>query len=403
MPDRYANGDTVERPRRPDRAARCDRLRPAETGYFHGGDFKGLTALHDPRRLQRIKDLGFTALWVTPRAAAGPGRRTTAPPTTATGGSTSRRSTRTSAPTRTSTAFVDCAHGLGLKVYLDVVVNHTADVVQLDRLDYIGRAVPRLPRQEVQPGALRDGEKFPCLRRANMPRVPFVLAGDRTREEAGLAERPAQLPRPRQHRFRLVQPARASSRATSSGSTTCSPRSRTSMNGLAQIYGTGSRASRSTASGSTRRSTSTRRSSGSGCRRSARRRSAAGVTDFQIFGEVTLNDAVDLSAFVRDRGLPSVLDFPFQEVAAGYAAGARARGRREPARRRRLLPRRRTASTPTSATFLGNHDMGRAAQQILSRRPDWPATRCSSTSCSATTCCISCAARRSSTTATRSG
>ena len=27
--------------------------------------------------------------------------------------------------------FVSAAHGLGLKVYLDVVVNHTADIVQL--------------------------------------------------------------------------------------------------------------------------------------------------------------------------------------------------------------------------------------------------------------------------------
>lgn len=47
-----------------------------------------------------------------------------------------------------------------------------------------------------------------------------------------------------------------------------------------------------------------RRSSSSGCRRSP------------IFGEVTLNDAVDLSYFVRDRGVPQVLDFPFQQLSA---------------------------------------------------------------------------------------
>ena len=38
-------------------------------------------------------------------------------------------STRTSGPKPTSRAFVDCAHSLGLKVILDVVVNHTADVI----------------------------------------------------------------------------------------------------------------------------------------------------------------------------------------------------------------------------------------------------------------------------------
>ena len=47
-----------------------------------------------------------------------------------------------------------------------------------------------------------------------------------------MAERPAELPRPRRHRLRLVQPSSASSRATSSASTTSSPRSRTSCAGL---------------------------------------------------------------------------------------------------------------------------------------------------------------------------
>jgi hypothetical protein len=42
----------------------------------------------------------------------------------------------------------------------------------------------------------------------------------------------------------------------------------------------------------------------------------------QMFGEVSTNDAIDLSTYVRDRGLPNVLDFPFQDAAAGYAAGA---------------------------------------------------------------------------------
>ena len=58
-------------------------------------------------------------------------------------------------------AFVDCAHGLGLKVILDVVVNHTADYVLLPcGVDVLGRAVPRLPRQEVRPG------RATCARRS---------------------------------------------------------------------------------------------------------------------------------------------------------------------------------------------------------------------------------------------
>ena len=57
--------------------------------------------------------------------------------------------------------LVNAAHGLGMKVYLDVVVNHTADVVQLDRHLVHRHPLSRLPRQDVQPGALRDEDDVP--------------------------------------------------------------------------------------------------------------------------------------------------------------------------------------------------------------------------------------------------
>ena len=92
---------------------------------------------------------------------------------------------------------------------------------------------------------------------------------------------------------------------------------------------------------------------------------AAGVNDFEIFGEVTINDAIELSSFVRDRGLPNVLDFPFQAVAAGFAAGRTAptalADRIQDDDYFRYTPN----VMPTPVTFLGNHDMGRAAFQLL--------------------------------------
>ena len=173
-----------------------------------------------------------------------------------------------------------------------------------------------------------------------MPRVPFVLAGDRHAQEAGVAERPAQLPRPRQHRLRLVQPARASSRATSSGSTTSSPRSRTSMNGLAQIY----------ASWITRfkvdgfRVDTAKHVNAAFFRlwvpkiRAAAR--SAGIADFPIFGEVTLNDAVDLSDVrARPRAAAGArLPVPAGRDRATPSGASGARGVAQPPRRRRLLP-----------------------------------------------------------------
>jgi hypothetical protein len=94
-----------------------------------------------------------------------------------------------------------------------------------------------------------------------------------------------------------------------------------------------------------------------------------GVKDFPIFGEVTLNDAVDLSAYVRDRGLPQVLDFPLQQVAVAYASGAS--GSRGVAQRVNDDDYFRTPTgiDPSFTTFLGNHDMGRGAEQILQQAP----------------------------------
>src|SRR6266545_3965690 len=91
---------------------------------------------------------------------------------------------------------------------------------------------------------------------------------------------------------------------------------------------------------------------------------AAGVPDFEIFGEVPLTDDVELSSFVRDRGLPNVLDFPFQDVAAGFAAGRTAptavADRMQDDDYFHYTP----GVAPTPVTFLGNHDMGRAAFQL---------------------------------------
>ena len=76
----------------------------------------------------------------------------------------------------------------------------------------------------------------------------------------------------------------------------------------------------------------------------------------------TLDDTIEQSDFVRDRGMPSVLDFPFQPAASGYAAGGseRARDARTGSQDDDYF-RTPNGVDPTSPTFLGNHDMGRAA------------------------------------------
>ncbi len=94
-------------------------------GFYHGGDLKGLG-----QKLDYIKDLGFTAVWITPVFRQMP----LAPD----GASASYHGywglgfDQVNPHFGTMQEFKDFvakAHSMGLKIYLDIVVNHTADVI----------------------------------------------------------------------------------------------------------------------------------------------------------------------------------------------------------------------------------------------------------------------------------
>jgi alpha-amylase len=100
---------------------------PTNVGFYHGGDLKGLT-----RRLGYIKGLGVTSIWLTPvfknQPVLGAGRG-------AYGGYHGYWPTDF---TRVDPhlgsdddlrALIAAAHARGMKIYLDIIVNHTADVI----------------------------------------------------------------------------------------------------------------------------------------------------------------------------------------------------------------------------------------------------------------------------------
>ncbi len=127
LPDRFENGDPAN-----DRGGLTgDRLKtgydPTSKGFYLGGDLKGLIA-----RLDYIQGLGATAIWLGPTfknksVQGSPGQEsagyhgywitdfTTVDPHFG-----------TDADMR---AFVRAAHGRGMKVYMDIIANHTADVI----------------------------------------------------------------------------------------------------------------------------------------------------------------------------------------------------------------------------------------------------------------------------------
>ena len=128
LPDRFENGDTAN-----DRGgARGDRLAtgfdPAHKGYFHGGDLKGLIS-----RLDYIQGLGATAIWLAPvfknKTVQGPSGDESA----GYHGYWVTDFTQVDPHFGTNADFkalVDAAHARGMKVYMDIITNHTADVIQ---------------------------------------------------------------------------------------------------------------------------------------------------------------------------------------------------------------------------------------------------------------------------------
>jgi glycosidase len=361
MPDRYANGDAANDSGGLSGPRTRTGFDPTDTGYYHGGDLKGLDT-----HLQRIRDLGFTALWVTPVLKQQPVSQGSA----AYHGYWGLDFTTVDPHLGTDADFaklVADAHALGLKVYLDVVVNHTADVVQLTGTSYSDIPFRDCHGKRFNP-ARYVTKTFPCLKAALMPRVPFVLAGDRN------AKKPEWLNDPLNYHDRGdIDFGSCSETCFEQGDFfglddlfTEKPNV---MKGLAQIYS--SWITRFKVDGF-RVDTAKHVNAAFFKLWVPRLRAAAastGVKDFPVFGEVTLNDAVDLAAYVRDRGLPQVLDFPFQQVASAYASGAS--GSRGVANRLRDDDYFRTPNgiDPSFTTFLGNHDMGRGAEQILQQAP----------------------------------
>ena len=129
LPDRFENGDVSN-----DRGGlEGDRLTtgydPAGKGFFHGGDLKGVT-----RRLDYIQSLGATAIWLSPvfqnKVVQGPKGQESA----GYHGYWVTDFTRVDPHLGTNADFkalVDAAHARGMKVYMDILINHTADVIEM--------------------------------------------------------------------------------------------------------------------------------------------------------------------------------------------------------------------------------------------------------------------------------
>ncbi|ABC62726.1 alpha-amylase family protein [Erythrobacter litoralis HTCC2594] len=146
LPDRFANGDASN-----DLGGyEADRLKsgydPTHKGFYHGGDLKGLT-----EKLDYIQGMGVTAIWFAPIFKNKPVQGDFSKPETVSAGYHGYWVTDfTQIDPHFGTnaefeAFVDAAHARGMKVYMDIITNHTADVINYAEGEYAYRSKGAYP------------------------------------------------------------------------------------------------------------------------------------------------------------------------------------------------------------------------------------------------------------------
>lgn len=128
LPDRFANGDTANDAGGIAGGPMQSGYDPVHKGFYHGGDLRGLMG-----QLDYIQGLGATAIWLAPvfenkAVQGGPGEESAGYH-----GYWVTDFTRVDPHLGTEADFrslVDAAHARGMKVYMDIITNHSADVIQ---------------------------------------------------------------------------------------------------------------------------------------------------------------------------------------------------------------------------------------------------------------------------------
>lgn len=162
---------------------------PADRGYYHGGDLKGLLA-----KLDYLKDMGVTAIWVGPIFKNKPVQRD----------ATNRYGHSSAYHGYWITDFmsvdphlgsnedfkhlIQAAHDRGIRVFMDIITNHTADVIQYGENQYSYRSKEAYPYRSIHGESFDDAEyayrdqegyAFPEMDLGGFPYTPTVAEAER--------------------------------------------------------------------------------------------------------------------------------------------------------------------------------------------------------------------------------
>ncbi len=175
MADRFANGSTANDTGGLTGGRMETGLDPSDKGFYHGGDLKGVLD-----RIDYIRGLGTTAIWLTPSFKNRPVQGGGADASAGYHGYWVTDFTQVDPHLGTNEdmkALIEAAHAKGMKVFFDIITNHTADVIDYEggQHGYVDKATRPYRDASGQPfddAAVAGSPTFPDLNLQSFPYRP---------------------------------------------------------------------------------------------------------------------------------------------------------------------------------------------------------------------------------------
>ncbi|MBB5132050.1 pullulanase-type alpha-1,6-glucosidase [Thermocatellispora tengchongensis] len=365
MTDRFANGD----PRNDRGGLSGDRLAtgfdPTHKGFYHGGDLKGLIG-----RLDYIKGLGSTAIWITPAFANRPVQGGGENASAGYHGYWITDFTRIDphlGTNRQMKELVEQAHKRGMKVFFDIITNHTADVIDYKEKTYGYRAKGPYPYLDASGRPFDDRayagkDSFPEVTADSFPYTPVAPEN---------AKKPAWLNDVTMYHNRgdSTFAGESSEYGDFHGLDDLWTERPEVVQGMIDIYRTWVR---ETGIDGFRIDTAKHVNPEFWERFSPALDGYAarlGNERFFMFGEVYSGEPAFTSRYSTRGGMDATLDFPFQEAARSFAGGTAGASRLAALFAADDHHTDADGNAYSSPTFLGNHDMGRIGRFLAQDNP----------------------------------
>ena len=362
MADRFANGD----PSNDLGGLTGDRLStgfdPEDKGFYHGGDLAGVLD-----KMDYIQGLGTTAIWLTPSFKNRPVQGTGENVSAGYHGYWITDFTQIDPHLGTNDemeAVIAEAHSRGMKVYFDIITNHTADVIDYEEGEYSYIDKETSPYTDTAGEVFDDKEyagtdDFPNVDPAtSFPYTPFfnTEADEDVKVPAWLND-----PRLYHNRGDSTFAGESSEYGDFVGLDDLWTERADVTDGMIDIYSTWAQFGIDGFRIDTVKHVNTEfwQKFSPAVLEAAREKNE----DFFMFGEVYDADPTYLSTFTTEAKIQAVIDFGFQARSIDFAKG-------DPTASLRDFYAQDDYYTDTDSnayqlpTFTGNHDMGRAAMML---------------------------------------